>query len=129
VAFSPSGKLLAVADFQHDRIVMLRVNEQTGKLRIVSGPRFRTGYSPGQITFRPDGKLLAVVNQDGSSMSIASVNTRTGHLQKVPGSPFGAHIESSPSGADSLAFSPRDGLLAFALVRRIGDSITMFSTH
>jgi 6-phosphogluconolactonase (cycloisomerase 2 family) len=112
LAFSPSGRLLAVTDGNGniDDVSMYSVNSATGRLTQVPGSPFHSsGSDPYSVAFSPSGRLLAVGNSDDGTVSVFSVNSATGRLTRVPGSPFSNGSESA--GAE-VAFSPSGGLLA-----------------
>ena len=106
VAFSPSGGLLATANFGANTVSVFTVNQTTGALKL-SGSPYSVGSGPESAIFSPSGGLLAVANTNSNSVSIYSVNQTTGALTGVSGSPFS-------TGADPSAgvFSPDGGLLA-----------------
>ena len=62
MAFSPSGRLLAVADLGGNTVSMFSVNRATGALRKVRGSPFKTGSAPMSLAFSPSGGLLAVAH-------------------------------------------------------------------
>ncbi len=113
VAFSPSGSLLAVANYVASGTVsVFSVDSATGALSQVAGSPFSAGADTMSVTFSPSGNLLAATNNDGSSSSVSmfSVDQTTGALTQVNGSPF-------PTGTEapySVAFSPSGNLLATA---------------
>jgi 6-phosphogluconolactonase (cycloisomerase 2 family) len=108
VTFSPSGQLLATANYTDDTVSMFSVGTH-GQLSQVSGSPVATGQGsePQSVVFSPDGGLLATA--DGSdAVSVFSV-APGGTLTPVPGSPY-------PIGqiTSSVAFSADGKLLATA---------------
>jgi len=107
VAFSPSGKLLATANYSAGSISVFSVGAG-GVLTEVPGSPFIVGSLPESVAFSPNGALLAIQSFNSKSVSVFSVGAG-GALTQVPGSPFGL---GSLSG--SIAFSPNGELLAVA---------------
>ena len=123
VAFSPSGRLLAIADRSYDPgLEMLSVNPATGALAEAPGSPYMAGVSTRSVAFSPDGRLVAVAEQDipGGGVGIFTVDPSTGALTPVPGSPFG-----DPLRPDAVAFSPDGRVLAVANEQAPG--LSMFS--
>jgi uncharacterized repeat protein (TIGR01451 family) len=119
VAFSPSGRLLATANYSSDSVSVFDVGRD-GALRAIHGSPFATGGSiPNAVAFDPSGELLATANLFGNSASVFSVGV-TGALSPVDGSPFATG--SFPSG---VAFGPGGGL--FATANSAGSTISMFA--
>ena len=123
LAFSPSGRLLAVANRGRYRglaysLSVFSVDQRTGALTQVPGSPFRAGSGPYSVVFSPDGGMLAVANVSGHSVSVFSVDQTTGALTQVKGSPF-------PTTGGPVAFSPDGGLLATP--NTVGDSASVFS--
>jgi 6-phosphogluconolactonase (cycloisomerase 2 family) len=107
IAYSPSGKLVAVADGNYSYISIFSVTSSTGALT-EDGPPTATSDGAYDVAFSPSGDLLASLNGDGS-VSVYSVDQATGTLT------FDA--TTSVSGAcdfqeDSVEFSPSGDLLA-----------------
>lgn len=128
VVFSPSGKLLAVANANGRSASVFSVNRRTGMLGQVRGSPLPTAGGP--VAFSPAGHLLATVNTFNDSVSVFSVNQGTGASSEVPGSPFQIGVGSSPQ---ALAFSPVRPLLAVAnngealSTGNVGPSVSVFS--
>jgi 6-phosphogluconolactonase len=117
VAFSPGGRLLAIANEDSDyeghgygSVSVFAVNSTTGALTPVSGSPFAAGEARySSVAFSPGGGLLAAAtdNLNTGEVSVFSVNPTTGALTPVSGSPFATGFDPV-----SVAFSPRGGLLA-----------------
>jgi uncharacterized repeat protein (TIGR01451 family) len=108
VAFSPGGRLLAVANSFGNSVSVYQVADD-GRLTAVPGSPFATGASggfAGSVSFSPTGRLLAVANSGAGSVSIFTV-APDGHLTAVSGSPFNVTAY-----ANSVAFSPDGQFLA-----------------
>jgi 6-phosphogluconolactonase (cycloisomerase 2 family) len=110
LVFSPNGRWLATLDASSgpDRrpLWVMSVNPRTGALRRVSRAPFAVGSIPAAAAFSPDSHLLAISYALLPSIQVFSVNSRTGTLRPVA-------RWSDPMGpVNSLAFSPRGGLLA-----------------
>ena len=121
VAFSPSGGLLAAANFGANTVSVFTVNQTTGGLTL-SGSPYSVGSGPESAIFSPSGGLLAVGNTNSNSVSMFAVDQATGALTEVSGSPFS-------TGADPgvVAFSPGGSLLA---VPDFGDgTVSMFTVN
>jgi 6-phosphogluconolactonase (cycloisomerase 2 family) len=104
IAFSPSGRLLAVPNAAGDTVAVFSVGSD-GTLTQINGSPFTTGFSPLALAFSPNGRLLAIAN-GANTVSVLSVAS-DGGLTQVTGSPFAAG-----SGPISVAFSPSGRLLA-----------------
>ncbi len=109
IAFSPSGALLAVANYGAADVSMFTANVLTGALTAAPGSPDAAGNGPVALAFNPAGTLLATANLADGSVSVFSVNPSTGALAAVGGSPFPAGDQPR-----ALAFSPSGGLLAVA---------------
>jgi len=106
VAFSPSGRLLAVANNGDGTVSMFSVGAG-GTLAPISGSPVQAGPHPSALAFDPSGSHLAVATDAGNgSVSVFSVGAG-GALGPVGGSPF-------PTGVypDGVAYSPSGGMLA-----------------
>jgi 6-phosphogluconolactonase (cycloisomerase 2 family) len=117
VAFSPSGGLLATANYSARTVSMFAVAPD-GAVSQVPGSPFGTSDAPVSVAFSPSGHLLATANYAGT-VSVFSIGP-TGALSVVSGSPF-----TTGAGADSVAFSPSGGLLATANSQ--ANTVSLFS--
>ncbi len=113
VAFSPSGKLLAVG--ATGGMYMFSVSS-SGALTPVSGSPFQISGTP--VAFSPSGGLLVAVDVN-AGVRVLSVSS-SGALSELPGSPYKA-FGATASGA---AFSPDGSRLA---VSNISGGVTMYS--
>lgn len=128
VAFSPSGRLLAVVNWTSDSVSMFAVRS-TGTLAPVPGSPYAVAtvhdgvpsmLQPGWVTFSPSGRLLAVdrvYDYEDSFVEMFSVSP-TGSL---------THVSSPPVQTNDgwpLAFSPSGSLLAVG-----GISLEVFSVN
>ena len=118
MAFSPSGGLLATANYGDDTVSVFSVSIG-GALTPVAGSPFMTGDNPATVAFSPSGGLLATANFGDNTVSVFSVSAG-GALTPVAGSPF-----TTGSGPVSVAFSPSGGLLATA--NFYGGTVSVFS--
>ncbi len=122
VAFSPSGTLLAAANFSGGNAGTVSVFSvgPGGALTPVSGSPFAAGKAPVSVAFSPSGTLLADANVQDDTVSVFSVG-QGGALAPLSGSPLATG--AAPS---SVAFSPSGGLLANA---NFADAtVSMFSS-
>jgi WD40 repeat protein len=110
MAFSPSGRLLAVANALGGMVHVFSVSS-AGVLKPVGNP-VDVGMFTYSMAFSPSGSLLAVGDDEG--VSVFSVSS-SGALAQIPGSPF----ETS---GNLVAFSPSGKLLAVA-----ADSVSLLS--
>jgi 6-phosphogluconolactonase (cycloisomerase 2 family) len=108
VAFSPSGGLVATADYIGGDVSVFSYNASSGTLAPVSGSPFQAGVGPDSVAFSPNGQLLAVANLVDDTVSIFSV-TGSGTLAQVAGSPFATGMDPR-----AVAFNPAGSLLAVA---------------
>ncbi len=106
-AFSPTGALLATANYLGGDISLFTVNAQTGMLTAVSSSPFAAGQGVDDAVFSPSGSLLAATNLADGTVSIFSVDASNGALNQVQGSPF--TVGDAPR---SVSFSPDGSLLA-----------------
>jgi 6-phosphogluconolactonase (cycloisomerase 2 family) len=112
VAFSPSGRLLAVANYLANTVWVLSVAADGAIARAPGSPVGTGGSSPESVAFSPSGRLLAAADQNVGALSLFSVGRR-GRLRRVSGSPFATRV-SPVSAPISIAFSPSGRLLAAA---------------
>ena len=107
VAFSPSGGLLATANYAGNTVSVFSVAAD-GALTAVGTPVRTPGRGPVSVAFSPSGGLLATANSGAGSVSVFSV-AAGGALTPVGTTSIG--LGSDPT---SVAFSPDGGLLATA---------------
>ncbi len=113
VAFSPTGKLLAVG--ATGSMYMYSVSS-SGALTPVTGSPFQISGTP--VAFSPSGDLLVAVDVN-AGVRVLSVSS-SGALSELPGSPYKA-FGATATGA---AFSPDGSRLA---VSNISGGVTMYS--
>jgi 6-phosphogluconolactonase len=121
IAFSPSGNLLAITNYDNDTVQVFKVGAcaVAGKLTAVAGSPFPAGTNPASLAFSPAGGLLATDNSTDGTVSMFTVGSGAtgstlGKLTPVIGQPFPTGLP--PFGNDPLAlgFSPGGGTLATA---------------
>ena len=117
VAFSPSGRLLAAANYGPccaDSTLSVFSVGPGGRLTRGPGSSFDNGFhsAPGSVAFSPSGKLLVTTNTYYGELGLFSVGPG-GRVTKVPGTPFATGGEFG-QGPTSVAFSPSGALLATA---------------
>lgn len=115
VAFSPSGALLATANFGDNSVSLFEVSAG-GVLTPVTGSPFALqagATAPVSVAFSPNGALLATADNDSSDVSLFQVSgTGTATtLTPVTNSPFTTGAATNPA---SVAFSHNGALLAAA---------------
>jgi sugar lactone lactonase YvrE len=107
--FSPSGRLIALADEGEDMVWVYAVRPN-GSVSRRAVSVAATADVPTSVAFSPGGRLLAVANDFSDDVSIFRVG-RGGALRAAQGSPFTTGADSGP---DALAFSPDGRLLVVA---------------
>ncbi|HJQ24531.1 MAG TPA: lactonase family protein [Blastocatellia bacterium] len=89
VQVSPSGKFLYGSNRGHDSIVVMAIDERTGKLRPVQHEPTR-GKTPRHFTIDPTGAYLLAANQNSDTIHSFRIDARegkltpTGHTAEVP---------------------------------------------
>jgi 6-phosphogluconolactonase (cycloisomerase 2 family) len=126
VAFSPTGNLLAVTNYNTATLSIFTVDQSTGSLTPVvqdQPSNTITGGEPDAVAFSPDGSWLATSNAYSGNISIFSVQESSGQLAPVMQSqPSNASTGSDPYG---VAFSPDGTLVAVANLG--SNSVSIFS--
>lgn len=137
VNLSPDDRFVFVADLGIDKIMVYKLDGQTGKI-VANDPPFaqlKPGAGPRHFAFHPDGKHAYVINELDSTITAFVYDAASGALkeiQTVPTLPSGfagsswcAEIRVHPSGKflygsnrghDSIAayrIDPAKGTLAF----------------
>ena len=79
VAFSPSGGLLATANFSDSTVSVFSVGSG-GALTPVAGSPFGTGSAPRSAAFSPSGGVLATANFSDSTVSVFSLAPPTASI-------------------------------------------------
>src|SRR4029079_3935418 len=89
LAFSPSGRVVAVGDNSDYKVRVFSVNASTGGLAQVPGSPF-AGVHGGVVglAFSPSGEFLAAAGQVAPNLSVSSVDRSSGALGQMAGSPF-----------------------------------------
>jgi 6-phosphogluconolactonase len=118
-AFSPSGRLLAIASGAG--VAMYSVSS-SGVPTQVPGSPVKSGTEASGVAFSPSGALLAVTDYSDENVYVFTVNATTGALTPVPSSPFPTGI--SPG---QVAFSPSGALLA--TVNTGSKTVSMFTVN
>jgi 6-phosphogluconolactonase (cycloisomerase 2 family) len=126
VAFSPSGGLLATANYDSDTLSLFTVAATSGQLTPVTqtvAANADTGSGPVSVAFSPNWGLLATANYDSDTVSLFTVDAATGQLTPVSESP--ASNENTGTRPVGVAFSPNGGLLATANLS--DDSLSVYT--
>jgi hypothetical protein len=123
VAFSPDGRMLAVANLADGTLSAFSVNPSTAGLTPVAGSPFATAPDPHGLAFSPDGALLAVPTgfTNPHEISVYSVNSAAGSVNEVAGSPF----PFADVAASGIAWAPVGTFLATA--NPFGPNVSVFS--
>jgi len=87
LAVDPSGKWLAGADKQNNKVHIMAINSN-GSLTDSSNRDFATGTTPVSVAFDVTGKFLYVVNQGSNNVSGYAFDPSTGLLMPLAGSPY-----------------------------------------
>jgi 6-phosphogluconolactonase (cycloisomerase 2 family) len=88
VAFDPEGRFAFICDQASDKVLIFRVNADTGMLTVnqPAGVSLKTGSGPRRILFRPDGRFAYVVNERTSTVDVFAFDNAAGtltHAQSV----------------------------------------------
>ena len=113
VAFSPSGTLLATANYTAGTVSLFTLDPTSGQLTPVTqttATNADTGSEPNSVTFSPNGGLLAVADYLSDTVTVFTVDQSSGQVTPVIQSP--ATNADTDSGPFSIAFSPNGALLA-----------------
>ena len=90
VVIDPSGQFVVAVSSTSDRLMVFRLNAETGALQPVPGSPFVSGTrSPFSLRFHPSGRF-AYVGSRFSGVGAYSFDPKTGALNILPGSPFPA---------------------------------------
>ncbi|MBV8997018.1 MAG: beta-propeller fold lactonase family protein [Pseudonocardiales bacterium] len=98
VAFSPSGRLLAVANAYDNTVSVFSVGAG-GTLSPATGSPFATGRNPVSVAFSPSGLLLAVAHANDNTVSVFSVAGSLTGRPRGPIAPPSVTITSPAGGA------------------------------
>ena len=87
ISLSPSGKTLAVADYEFNYVWSYSVNTITGALTLAPGAPFNVGTFTDGLTIDRSSKFL-YVSAGTNNVYAFSINPANAVLTAVPGSPF-----------------------------------------
>ncbi|MEN8113297.1 MAG: lactonase family protein [Actinomycetota bacterium] len=73
----PLGEFVYCSNRGHDSIAMYRVNQETGRLRLL-GYRSTEGKGPRNFKISPDGRRLLVANQDSNNIVTLEIDVESG---------------------------------------------------
>lgn len=85
VGFDPSGRSLFVCDLGIDKVLVYKVDRQTGKLTLDSDAtaELKPGAGPRHLDFHPNGKYAYVINELDSTITIFEYDGMFRRLQSV----------------------------------------------
>jgi 6-phosphogluconolactonase (cycloisomerase 2 family) len=128
--FDPDRRFLFVPDKGLDRIFVLTVDPNSGKLAFNATPSIQTreGAGPRHIVFHPSEPFAYVVNELDSTVAVYAWDRERGELRPIEVMPtipsdfvgknrsaeiaisaFGQHVYASNRGHDSVGFFEVDG--------------------
>ena len=129
IAPTPDGRLLLVTDLGTDRILVYRLDDDTGRLlpndRGPSSVEAAPGAGPRHFAFAPNGRRVYVINELASTLTAYDYDPRSGEMrarQPLSTLPDGFHGESTCA---HVAVPP-DGRFVYGS-NRGHDSLAIFS--
>ena len=125
VVMDPSGQFLIVPDKGLDRVFVLRPDDRSGELSVVSYAVLRPASGPRHIAFHPTLPRAYVVNEIDSTVASLAWDATTGALTPLHVAPALPASFFGPSAAAEIIVDP-SGRFVYAS-NRGADSITRFS--
>ena len=125
VAFSPSGGLIAVTNYNSGSVSMFTVDPVTGLLTpVTQSPASNATTGTSRLRSRSVrwAGVIAVTNEGSNTVSMFTVDSATGLLTPVVQSP--ASNAATGTGPGSVAFSPSGGVIA--VTNQDDNSVSMF---
>ena len=85
VTFDPSQRVILVADLGIDKIMLYRLDDDSGRLTPHTPPwcPSHPGAGPRHLVFHPNGLYLYASNELDSTVSVLSYNTTQGSLEEI----------------------------------------------
>jgi 6-phosphogluconolactonase len=85
INLSPGQCFAYAADLGTDRVMIYRLNPETGKLTANNPPGFalKPGAGPRHTAFSPDGKFIYVINELDSTLLVLAYNPKNGALSEI----------------------------------------------
>lgn len=80
VTYDPAGGFIAVADLGTDKVIIFRLDVETGELEQVSDVSTAPGAGPRHIAFNDEGTLIYVVNELDATIAIFAYDAATGAI-------------------------------------------------
>jgi 6-phosphogluconolactonase len=146
INLSPDQRFVYVADLGIDKIMIYRLNPDTGKLteNTPASLAIKPGAGPRHFTFHPNGKFAYVINELDNTLIILKYTSETGALTKIQtistlpqgfkGKSYTAEVRVHPNGKfiygsnrghDSIVtykISPNSGILTLIGFQKEGIS-------
>ncbi|RCS22091.1 lactonase family protein [Phyllobacterium salinisoli] len=124
VEFDPSGKWIVVPDKGIDKVLVYRIDEQSGKLVQAFSCDAREGAGPRHVAFSPGGTLAYVINELNSTVTGYRFEPKDGSLTPFQILPVLLDTFTGNSRAAEIAVS-NDGRFVYAS-NRGSDTIAVF---
>jgi 6-phosphogluconolactonase len=141
VVFDPGGNYIAAADLGTDKVLIFRLDGETGALEIVSEAATAPGAGPRHVAFSADGTRLYVVNEMGGTITLFAFDPATGtigdEIQTIPTvpepfegtkstaeimlHPSGKFLYNSNRGQPDMVTPEGDAIVAFAVDPESGE--------
>lgn len=141
VTYDPGGNFIAGADLGIDKVIIFRLDQESGALEQVSEVATAPGAGPRHVAFNAEGTLLYVVNELDATISVYGYDAETGaigeHVQTISTvpdpfegtkstaeiflHPNGAWLYNSNRGQPDSTTPEGDAIVAFAVDETTGE--------